>query len=469
MQSLYSEYRHAICRHKRGEEKDPYANFDFEWPATEEEDPYANFDFEFPDQATTSQQAPSNIDEYNIEKPDIHEQLIQPGDQVVEPSDEDIMQFGAVLGEGEEDIGQIIYEFIPEIPDMQAYLYTKNDVSYNSLLYLKSLGYIYAQWQLSWYRGRILYDICDVYNGRFFTLQTLLDDANNHAAGGVTPGNYKNHNPYYPPAPIFAQSHVRCGCDLICIKPRTIGEIPATAPGIPVSDNKKLVLEARRNLLGSLSDEYVNSHTFIDTDKARQLSMLALPDLLAQSSSAKPYLDRSKDIWDEAKKYQRNRHVTKWAPTYPNQASNPSEFSEPTNQEIQASYLSRSKFAQNVYLPIEISESIMLSTPTGLLSPLAKGNRGFIINRGEEASTVYLVQLNRTLLVPNTIISELKLRPSKYDSQHMYGGVFVYVDDMLGITFKVYGTKEKSTYALIYVPELADMIEVKKWTVLEKV
>ena len=466
MKSLYSEYRSAICRHKYGQEEvNPYADVDFEFP-DQEANPYADVDFEFPDQPATSQQP--SIDEYNIEKPDIHEQLIQPGDQIVEPSDEDILQFGAVLGEGEEDIGQIIYEFIPEIPDMQAYLYTKNDVSYNSLLYLKSLGYIYAQWQLSWYRGRILYDICDVYNGRFFTLQTLLDDANNHAAGGTTPGNWKGHNPYFPPAPVFAQSHPHCGCTLVCIKPRTIGEIPATAPGIPVSDNKKLVLEARRNLLNSLSDEYINSHTFIDTEKAQQLSMLTLPDMLAQSSSAKPYIDRSKDIWNQANKYQRNRHVTKWSPTYPNMAPNPSEFSELPTSESQASYISRSKLASNVFLPIEISESIMLSTPTGLLSPLAKGNRGFIIDRGEEASKVYLVQLNRTLLVPNTIITELKLRPSKYDSQRMYGGIFVYVEDMLGITFKVYGTKDKSTYALVYIPELNNMVEVHKWIVLEK-
>ena len=437
-----------------------FENIQFKRPQEEEEailPGLENVQFKKPQEQLTQQQQP-----------------LQPGDKVVEPTEEELISGAPLFGEEPEEVGDIVYSFIPEFPDTLSMAYSNTDVSFDSILYLHSLGYKYAQWQLSSYRGRILYDICDVYNGRFFTLDTLLNDARNHAAGGSTPGNWKSHKPYYPPAPIFSESHPGCGCSLICLKPRSISEIPNTAPGVPQTSNQKIINDARRRILDSLQDELVNHHTFIDTAKAQQLQLQSLAFSLAQAEKYKGK-GLTSEVPDEAKKYQRNRHVRKWTPTY--QFGNVQELSYPETQEpseashmeAQASFLPRTKFAASVNIPVVLTDSIMYASKNGLITPIARGYRGFIIDKGEEASRVYIVQLNHTIELPNDILQELKLRPSKYDPHKIYGGVYIYADDMLGITFKVYGDKEKSTYALVYIPELNDLVEVHSWVPLEMI
>lgn len=374
---------------------------------------------------------------------------------VVEPEDSFMQQYPGLLTETEPE-GVVIYEFIPEITDAGAYLYNTYDVSFNTLLYLHSLGYPYAQWNTSFYRGRIISDICDVFNGRFFKLDTLIDDARNHAAGGVTPGNWKPHNPYYPPAPIYAQTHPSCRCALSCLRPRDFHEIPDTAPGIPMTTSRKLITEAKKRLWEALSDEYINAHTFVDAEQAKQLSLITMPEELNQVSQER-YRTRE-DFAPEAYKYQRNRHVRKWNPSYPQYA--PPEPSEASDRSIK-------KYAQTLFVPIELTESFIYESPHKLLTPMAKGYRGFIVKRGEHSSRVYLVNLNYILDVPNDAFAELTLRVSSFNKNNTYGSMYVYVDDMLGIAFKVFGTKEQVNYALVYLPELNDIIETTNWRVME--
>jgi len=100
-------------------------------------------------------------------------------------------------------------------PFAQLHDYRK-DNSYNTLSYLSDLGYKTAIWELAEAHPEV--DICDTLNGRQFTLQELLLNA--------------QHN---PPSPIFTLSHPDCLCFLKCFPPNGPEEIPDTAPGLPIS------------------------------------------------------------------------------------------------------------------------------------------------------------------------------------------------------------------------------------------
>lgn len=400
---------------------------------------------------------------------------IRPGEDVIEPEDDFLSSNIALFGEEPEPLGEIVqavYEFTPAF-SVSGYDFSRADLSYNTFLYLQSLGYKYAQWNLSAYRGRILYDVCDVYSGRWFTIEGLLNDSLIHKEeNGQTPGNWKPHKAYDPASPIFAESHPGCRCTLTCIKPRTIGEIPATAPGVPISSERRLVLDARRNLLNTLTDEIVSAHTYIDPDQARQLQMVTMPDImnqLALEALNEPEAKMvSRQVSPEAKKYQIKRHVTKWSPTYaePTFYANTAEAIE---GDIYASSNQIIKFAQSSIEPIEIAESFLYLSRQHLVTPIPRGYRGFLLKIGDQSSLCYLLQLNNIVEIPNTFIKVLKLRPSKYNKSNIYGGMFVYVDDILGITFKVYGDKMAARYALVYLADMQTIVEVKEWTPLERI
>lgn len=433
----------------------------------EQESPLGDNPAEQSDYGSYQQELAQDYDPYNWEA----QNNPPEAQQVLEPDDSFSQQYPELLPQ-EEPEGVVIYQFVPEITDYAAYLYNTYDVSFNTLLYLSALGYPYAQWQISWYRGQILYDICDVYNGRYFPLNTLLDDARSHAAGGSTPGNWQAHNPYYPPAPIFAQTHPQCRCSLACLRPRSYQEIPDNAPGIPMTSNRRIIVDAKKRLLAALSDEYVNAHTFLDPDKAKQLSLITLPEEMNQLAQVKKYKSQT-DFTPEALKYQRNRHIRKWDPTYkspapPDPAQPAVDYATPQQSSEAFSIGTRYKIGGSAYTPVELVESIIYASPSGLLTPLSRGYRGFVISMGEETSQVYLVQLNHVLELPNDCFAPVKLRVSRLTKNQTYGGMYVYVDDMLGITFKVFGKGNLINFALVYIPELNNIVEVREWRILER-
>jgi len=397
---------------------------------------------------------------------------------------------------------KVMNVFKPEIPGMMGYNVAKYDVSFDSFLYLSAFGYKYAQWQLSFYRGRILSDICDVYAGRFFTIPQLLDDARMHAAGGLTPGNNKPHNPYFPPAPIFAVSHVGCNCTLQCIAPRNVQEIPLTAPGLPSNTkNTQMIHQLKKNILVSLKDEFINRYTFIDvtTTNNQLLSMYMqqIPSVQEDLKNRQLTVDRSKDISEEAKKLNRNRQVRNWNRTQgyyeqpvpylggevspmANTEYQQNLMSQPTPRQDTAEHgmlgseaspgfviFKQGEFRENIK-PVEVKESIMYQSEMGLLTPLPKGYSGFLLSEEDGLGLVYLLQLNHTILLPMDILKEVNLRVSKLDKKNLYGGMYVYVDDALGIAVNVYGTQDKIEKAMIYLPEFQQLIEVDDWRILER-
>lgn len=132
-------------------------------------------------------------------------------------------------------------------PFSQIYDYRK-DNSYNTLSYLNSLGYRTAIWELSEYHPKV--DVCDTLNGRQFTLDQLLLNAQ-----------------HYPPSPIFTLSHPDCFCFLKCFPPNSAEEIPDTAPGLPISrmdEKARHTMKAYKNkLYKNMFEVYIDSFTML--------------------------------------------------------------------------------------------------------------------------------------------------------------------------------------------------------------
>lgn len=124
----------------------------------------------------------------------------------------------------------------------------RKDNSYNTLSYLSALGYEVAIWELSEYHPEV--DVCDTLNGRQFTINELLLNA--------------QHN---PPSPIFTLSHPDCFCFLKCFPPNGPEGIPDTAPGLPISrmDNVPYhTMDKYKNkLYKNMFEVYIDSFTLL--------------------------------------------------------------------------------------------------------------------------------------------------------------------------------------------------------------
>lgn len=114
------------------------------------------------------------------------------------------------------------------------------DYSYLALLYLRSLGYNQAFWQLydPMHTER---DICDELRGNTYSIDDLLGNARK---------NWIKQQ--HPPAAIFSLTHPGCWCQITCYMPSSENEIPDSAPGLPIYANPEIVKEYKYNLFQSM-------------------------------------------------------------------------------------------------------------------------------------------------------------------------------------------------------------------------
>lgn len=213
-------------------------------------------------------------------------------------------------------------------------------------------------------------------------------------------------SPYSPPSPIFALSHTRCICHLLCLDPLDVDDIPDDAPGIPILSDQEIKQEFKQRIWDNI---------------------MALPEpgIEVHSYTLPP---ASEGLFEEYSKQQRN--IDEYA-----------------------SVEDRKKFATENWkediVPIRIKENMYIKYPIGIIQPVFKDLLGFQIKNNNKLASVYIVDMNHRVYVPNENIEYLKLIDTE-DYSMLDRGDFVYVDDMIGIIFNV--TSDDNVEC--YLPEL---------------
>lgn len=149
-----------------------------------------------------------------------------------------------------------VYHYKSSLPveypgDFSAGMTTGIDISYGVLSYFKALGYTTVKFNLGEKHNK--YDICDEYNGHYFLIDDILQNAINVKSQSGHP---------HPPAPLFSLTHPDCECNLSLVKPASLDDIPDNAPGLPMNLPPDDLQHYKNILFNHLPNNYnIDSYT----------------------------------------------------------------------------------------------------------------------------------------------------------------------------------------------------------------
>lgn len=277
----------------------------------------------------------------------------------------------------------------------------KKDYSLGALLYLKALGYKDATWYLS--EAHPKYDVCDERAGNTFNVDFLIEHSYRHSSGNNPKG--KSYN---PPSPIFSISHPGCLCYLVCLPPSNINDIPDNAPGLPIHAKPEELVQYKQLLFNNLKPVVVDSLTLPPLDLHQQLNQL------------------------EASVYTnvRRKEASTWL---------------------------------DVNNAVEINTNFLSKLPLGFTRPIFKGEIGVEIARHKEHSKVYILQMNRIIMVPTKYLDTLETQ--RCGDIIIKRGDFILIDGSISIVYRVMSNKD--VYA--FLPDFKNVMKVDQWECLKRV
>jgi len=266
--------------------------------------------------------------------------------------------------------------------------------------------------------------VCDYLNGTTISIEKMIDHAHRHSG---------NHG-YFPPKPIVSMSHPACACHLICWPPTSVEDIPDSAPGIPTFGDYDDILQYKREIFERISSGQMKVDRFTILSK----------EILKESEHAKAY---TVDEWDVRKK------LLKY-PAFQREVER-----EETEEEYHAS-------AKDVWVktaadswhediqPVAIATPHIFKSFLGPIRPIPDTYVGLRTHSDGQYSLVFVGDMARHSFIPNTYLTDLKLR--KHDPSEIKPVMFVDVDGSIGIVISIFDDDK----ILCFVPDLGTSVFV---------
>ena len=299
------------------------------------------------------------------------------------------------------------------------------DGSFMLLEYLKSVGYK----EVGWIRGPEFketnchkvdgWPICTVNLGLHKDIESLLRESKNHSEA----------KGYSPPKPIIYLSHPNCGCGLRCYAPRSVEDIPDSAPGIPLHANDEIKKKYKEVLYHRLRDMNIN-----------RWSALSQADLDKYVRSFKlPFIYKVKN----KKKDIEERELLKNIGTVPDTYASNNSWNKAAIEEGEV-------WTDDIR-PIALTEDIIYFQEPFILQPIPKNYVGFQLEKTEKKARIFLPNIGYEIEVPKNVINYLELRPSKIQPD---ANVFISIEGDMAIII-AYEEYEKS---LCYIPSFKELM-----------
>jgi hypothetical protein len=348
----------------------------------------------------------------------------------------------------------VINTFTPELWDdvsLRATLPKYVDSSKNVFMYLKACGYKSGIWipspeyhasdpNLSTNKKKDLckvvkYDygmsgvtlkgpICGARYNQVYTLENIIEQAHSHATA----------HGYFPPKPFMAFAHPGCGCSILCYPPTSIGEIPDSAPGVPMHGNDEEKRPYKEYILGNARQFHVDRWTILD-ERAFKTT----------TPSVTPQLEREAVLTDE--------EIADMLGAKGLVATERKERLKRADK----------NWVENIK-PIAVSDSFMYKSSLGTYRPIPNVYYGFQVSVNGPVSKVFLSDLSRIMLIPTNKIKDIKIQLAK--AKEIEEGSFGKIDDdTFGIAMKIF----TSNKILCYLPEFDEIMYVDNFIPYEKI